>query len=288
MATRDDDPDRSTPLINGTRRSQGGSFGPAKGYAGKISSKKGGPSAYDPSGDLFGYAMSLLNEQGTPGSGGGMVSQAALRNALQSAYGQSEADRTNVYGQVDTEIRGRDDDIEAGYDRASDTLQQNAIQRALAQRAAAQQRGQDDLRAAQLFGFEGIAPTANAGANQVMEENIGAQQGIADAWSGFYGAGKQTALERNDAVGDAFAHMGLQQQLALQAMLNDALLRAGDYWVGGSGGTSGPSWSQRWNGVDDLLDYTVADTRNDINATKLRPKTTFKSLDGLTSTTAYG
>ena len=85
---------------------------PGKQRAGQTG-KPGGLSAYDPFGDLFGYGMGLLNEQGTPGSGGGMVSQAALRAALQNAYGQSEGDRSNVYGQVDAEIRGRDTDIEA-------------------------------------------------------------------------------------------------------------------------------------------------------------------------------
>lgn len=272
-----------------TARAQAGSRQPF--------TKPDGMGLYDPFGDLYGLGMSYLNggadSAGGGGGGGMMVSQAALRAALQNAYNQSESDRANVYGQIDTEIEGRAPGISQGYDSASNTLQQNALQRALAQRQGSQQRGQDDLQAAQLFGFEGIAPTANAGANAVMEENLGAQQGIADAWTGFYGAGEQTALERNQATGDAFEHMGVQQQLALQQMLQSSLLGAGDYFVGGGGGGGGGSAlsaNQKANLLVDLLGAYNSDTRNDIATTKLRPRTTQKvdsSGKGSTSTSYY-
>jgi len=270
-----------------TAAAGGGSVGAAAGAraGAKVGGKGGSSSPYDPFGELFGYGMNLLGAT-TPGSPGYTVSQAALRAALQNAYNQSEADRSNVYGQVDREIRGRDASIAQGYDSSSQQLQANAIQRALAQRANSQQRAEDDLRAAQLFGFEGIAPTANARSNAVMEENLGAQQGIADAWTGFYGAGKQTALERNDAAGDAFTHMGLLQQQALQAMLQSALAGAQDYFVGGSGGGSVLSGGQQASLLNNLLNASLSDTRNDISTAKLRPKTTVKS-NGSSSTSYY-
>ncbi len=121
-----------------------------------------------------------------------------------------------------------------------------------------------------------------------MEENLGAQQTNADAWKGFYGATEQTALERNSAVGDAFTHMGLQQQLALQAMLQQSLAGAQDYFVGGGGGGGGSALSanQKANLLVDLLGAYNSDARNDIATTKLRPKTTTKS-DGSSSTSYY-
>lgn len=243
---------------------------------------------YDPSGDLVGFILSGLNGAwDTPGTPGSMVSQAGLRRALQGSAAQAEADRANVYGQVQSNIAGRAPEIQAGYDNATKTLQDNARSRALADRESAGSREQDAIRAAAALGLS-VAPSANTLANQAMENNIGAFQSIADAWGGFNSASANTALERNAAVGDAFAYEGTQQQERLQRMLLQALAGAQDYYSPGSGGSS-LSPTKKLSGGLDLLDWISGDTRNDIAAAKLRPQVTLKQLldAGTTQTTKF-
>jgi len=245
-----------------------------KGSAGYGGAAAGGGAGSDISGMLVGELLNGLaggwDTPGTPGSPGGMVSNQGLRDSLNASYGQAEADRSNVYQQVLDQIIGRAPGITAGYDQASATMQDNARARALADREAGSARDQQVMNAAQAMGLP-VMPSVNPLANQVTEQNIGNYQSIADAWQGFNSAKNQTALERNTATGDAFTYQGLQQQQALQAMLMQALAGAGDYWVGGSGGSAGKSLGPKdqMSGYMNLLNWTDKDANTDIRAAKL-------------------
>ena len=181
--------------------------------------------------------MGLYNNQGTfrPGTPGHTISRAPERAAAQANFRQSEKDRSKVYGQAVSEVKGRNPGIVGGYDKASADLQANVAARALADNQAAAARDQNVLKAAAAMGLS-MAPPTDTRSDEVVAQNQGNYQSIADAWQGFNGGAGQRAVERNNAVADAFTWQGAQQQAALQQLLQKTLAGLVDQYVAGSAG----------------------------------------------------
>jgi hypothetical protein len=196
-------------------------------------------------GAILGAANGGLDTPGNPGTvvGGGMVSQAGLRNQLQASAAQAEADRQNVYNQVNQAILGRVPGLNDAYSKAGDALETDAAGRVASDQANSLQRASDAAQAARALGLSFVP--SSGGADLQMAQNQKAYRSIADSWKGFDQAGLTSALDRNNMTADAFTHEGLQQQAALQQQLQAALSRAADYYVAGRvvGASKGSSLS---------------------------------------------
>ena len=235
-----------------------------------------------PGADLMGELMfALSGGWDTPGTPGYMVSQAGRRSSLRSAAAQAEAQRAAVYDQILSAVTARNPQIREGYQNASKQMQDNAVARALADRAALTQRNDDAVRASAAYGFSAPVSATDRTA-QTVEGNIGQYQSIADAWKGFNSAAAETAVQRNDAIADSFRYLGTQQAAALQQQLLAALAGAQDYYVGGSPG-SRLSNAQKVSLLKAGLSYDIDNTQNSIASTKLLPRVTVKNPSGSVS-----
>jgi hypothetical protein len=242
----------------------------------KAPTKQATSSGFDLGGEAIGAILGLLNSNGTytPGTAATRVSQAGARAAAQAGYNQSEADRSNVYGQAVGAVKARNPNIQASYDKGTADLQANARARAIADRSAAAKRDTESNQAAARMGLP-VAPPTDTRSDAVVEENVGQYQKNADSWQGFNTGAAQRQIERNNAVGDAFTWQGAQQQAALQQLLQQALGGLQDYTVGGSAGgwSGGLSDAKKLSGWNNLLNFSSTDFNNDLKAAKFQQST---------------
>lgn len=237
------------------------------------------PQPFDLSGVAIQNLLGILNDPGTMvgGSAGGTVSMAPQRAASQAAYNQSEADRSNVYGQATAAVQARNPGIQSNYDAATAALQANARQRAIDDSSRLAQQQQQATQGAQALGLSGVAaPSATTRTMGDAQANAAKYQQNADSWAGFNSGAAQRAVASNNAVSDAFTWQGAQQQAALSALLQKALASEQDRHISGSAGhlVGAPTTAQKLSGYNNLLNYSSKDFNNTLNASKFQQGTT--------------
>lgn len=235
--------------------------------------RAGGGNAFDASGYALGELLGMYQNSGgsyVGGTPGYTISRAGERGAAQGAFNRAEANRKSNYLDIDQIVRGRNPEIRAGYQAATNALNDNARKRALETRAALMLREQEAARAAAEMGLT-VNPGATGRAGEVAEGGIAQTNSNAAAWEGFNSGAAGRAVERNEAVGDSFRWDAAQQQGALANMLAQLLAGMQDQYVAGTAGrmVGGLSSAQKLKVLGMIDDIGGQTFKQELDTTKV-------------------
>lgn len=234
-------------------------------------------SKFDLSGTAIGNLLGLLNNPGTVvgATPGYSVSNAGARAASTAAYNQQVANAQKVYGEAQGLVTARNPGIQQAYDQGTAAIQAQARARAIADTGRMSALAGQAQQAQGSLGLEGVATPATSATNRTAATDAAQEAKVnanADSWAGYNTGAAQRAVASNNAVGDAFAWQGAQQQAALAGLLQQALAKEQDsYHAGSSGKVVGaltPAQQISLNGK--LLDFSSTDFNNDLKASKAK------------------
>lgn len=231
---------------------------------------------FDPGAYGMGVLLDRLNNpNGTfvPGSGGSFINNSGARAAAQQGYNVADANATNVYGQIAKVIADRNPQIQQDYAGASQAALQSARQNAINTRAGISNENSQAAQAAALMGL-GFVPPATQRASAVAEGFLGRNQNNADSWNAFNQSSGQRAVERNNAVGNAFRSQGNQQHQHLAQLLQQTLAGLVDRYTAGSAGkyVGGLTPSNQIAIANSLIGYQNKQFGQDLNTAKFVQK----------------
>jgi hypothetical protein len=204
---------------------------PIAGASGGANGAIATPAPPSPQQVAYQQLLELANNPGVT-TGGGYVSNAGARAAVQGAYNTAEGNRQQVYSQAINNVLANAPAIQQGYDNASSAIENNAAARQAADSAAADQRSSNAALAAQRMGLT-FVPTASGRANATQDAYGTQYKTNADSWAGLLSSQKQTALSGNTRTANAFQYSGTQAQAALASLLSNALSKLKDTYSAG-------------------------------------------------------
>ena len=158
---------------------------------------------------------------------------------IPATQGELDALKVNLtqgFGQIQSQVRARNPQIQAAYDAVAKQIRADAAARTGSDQSTARAQEAGMAAAAQSLGVQPVS--LGDGRAKRLSSALSAQyNGDANAWGGYFGTMGKHAQNRNTAAADAFGESGRQMNHELDLSFQEYL--AGLASGGGGGGGRG-------------------------------------------------